>query len=374
MDMKTTKKIITKDTNPAYWDKYTNLQYTKHKLIENYLNGWLPKLSWARRILYFDTHAGRGRHKGGQEGSPLVALNCILNHKHREKILGQCEIFFFFIEIDGENCCDLKKEIKALGKIPRQITVEVIAENCFEKLQAIIEYLDTTGKNLAPAFIFVDPYGFKIPGSILQALMRFDRVELFVNVIWRELGMAISNAENERGLANTLDSIFNGAEWRQLLGLDFEEMADGCLNLLSSKIGAKWSTSIKMLGSNGVTRYMLLHLTNHDAGRDLMKYCMWKVCPDGGFYARATDDPKQNYLITPTPDLTPLKSWVINKLKKKSTRWQDMIEDLKSEIWRPPHLNKIIRELRKEKIIEGRKCGNNKRFVPRENPELFLLK
>lgn len=368
-----TKQVKGEDTNPGYWDKYSNLQYTKHKLIENYLNGWLPMLSWSGKILYFDTHAGRGKHKKGQTGSPLVALNCILNHRYRENILDKCEVVFFFMEIDEKNCCDLKKEIEKLDALPKQIVVKVIPEDCFKALQTLIGYLDESGSKLAPAFIFVDPYGFKIPGSILHALMNFDRVELFINVIWRELGMAISKAKNEQGLANTLDLIFNGNEWRELIDLGFEEKADKCVNLLSSTIGAKWSTSIKMLGTNGVTKYILLHLTNHDAGRDLMKDCMWKVCPDGGFYARATDDPKQNYLITPTPDLTPLRKWLIDKLREKPMRWQDIIEDLKLQIWRKPHLRQVIQELRKEKIIDGRKHKGHKRFVPKQNPELFLL-
>jgi hypothetical protein len=43
------------ETDPKYWTQYTNLQYVKHTLNRNYLNGWLPRLgSWSGRILYFD--------------------------------------------------------------------------------------------------------------------------------------------------------------------------------------------------------------------------------------------------------------------------------------------------------------------------------
>jgi len=50
------------DPNKTYWDEYTNLQHTKHRLIHEYLNGWFPKLgSCCGRILYVDTHAGRGK-------------------------------------------------------------------------------------------------------------------------------------------------------------------------------------------------------------------------------------------------------------------------------------------------------------------------
>ena len=50
------------DPNPAYWEQYGPFQHVKHELIRCYLNGWYPKLgTWARRVLYVDTHAGRGR-------------------------------------------------------------------------------------------------------------------------------------------------------------------------------------------------------------------------------------------------------------------------------------------------------------------------
>ena len=48
------------DPNPSYWEQYGPFQHVKHELIRCYLNGWFPKLgTWARRVLYVDTHAGR---------------------------------------------------------------------------------------------------------------------------------------------------------------------------------------------------------------------------------------------------------------------------------------------------------------------------
>ena len=65
------------DPNAQYWSEYSNLQRVKHDLIKKYLEGWFPKMtlgpSGAKRLLYIDTHAGRGKHLNGQLGSPLVA-------------------------------------------------------------------------------------------------------------------------------------------------------------------------------------------------------------------------------------------------------------------------------------------------------------
>ena len=89
---------------------------------------------------------------------------------------------------------------------------------------------------------------------------------------------------------------------------------------------------------------------------------------------RVTDDPAQQYLVTPTPDLTPLRKWVVDKLSIRPSRWQDLMEDLRAEIWRKVQLNEVIRGLRKERVLDGRKYENQRRFVPKQNPELYLLK
>lgn len=60
------------DPNPAHWEQYGPFQHVKHDLVRCYLNGWYPKLgSWAGRVLYVDTHAGRGRFETGDPGSPV---------------------------------------------------------------------------------------------------------------------------------------------------------------------------------------------------------------------------------------------------------------------------------------------------------------
>lgn len=361
-----------KDTDSEYWREYSNLQGRKHALIECYLNGWLPKLgSWSGRILYLDTHAGRGRHLTGDYGSPLVAVKTALEHKYRATVFGRCEIFYFFIEIDEENASALESEIDSLRPLPEQIRIEVVVDDCYKALSSVLEDVRHSRNKLAPAFVFVDPYGFKVPGRLLRELMSFERIELFVNVIWRELSMAIAQGTSSAGMRETLDTVFDGDQWRKLIGLEFEAQAQACIDLLREVIGARWATHIRMLGPNNVTRYMLLHLTNHDAGRDQMKDCMWRVSPAGGaFIARASEDPKQQFLIDPEPDLAPLRQWVLTQLRDGPRRWHDLIEDVRAEIWREKHLNDVIGQLRREGKIASHGTG---RFAKKNNPELYIV-
>ena len=232
---------------------------------------WFPKLGyWSGRIVYLDTHAGRGKHTGGQLGSPLVALRTLLEHRFRDELLKRSEVVFFFIERDESNLNSLRQEIQSLGVLPKRIVIKTVASDCFEALSSLVASFDQRKMRLAPAFLFVDPYGFKVPGKVLKDLMKFPRVELLVNVIWRELDMAISQG-SKVGMAKTLNLIFDGDEWRgRIVSPDFDERADQAVDLLREKIGARWATFVRMLGENRATHYFLLHLTNHDDGRDLI--------------------------------------------------------------------------------------------------------
>jgi three-Cys-motif partner protein len=340
------------DTNPEYWAEYTNLQQIKHDLIRCYLGGWFAKLGfWARRVVYLDTHAGRGAYASGHLGSPFVALDTLLKHRALDQLLKRSEFRFLFIERDPENFDQLKKEL-ASRTLPTGVHVD---PHCSDAFDVLAEIVNKT-KGLAPAFVFVDPYGFKIPAATLRALVKAGRVELFVNVIWRELDMAIRQAQTgeKPGMAATLNEIFDGEEWKTAITADdVDERADQAIRLLAQKIGTRWHTYIRMLGDNGRTRYVLLHLTNHDEGRDLMKDCIWRVAPDGGYYARKSVDPGQLLLITPAPDLRPLRIWVLERLKVQPRRWRDLQTELRPELWREPQLNDVIRALQKEQIIEA---------------------
>ncbi len=358
----------------AYWDEYSNLQRVKHDLIKNYLGGWVPKLALGQfghgRILYFDTHAGRGRHLQGELGSPLVALQTVLGHSSFGKLSGT-EINFFFFEHDEENLDNLRTDLNRVTK-PPNVKVHTQCGDCFAILSEIVDRLDENKLRLAPSFVFCDPFGFDIPGSVLRRLMGFRGVELFVNIIWRELDMAIAHARSGKaGWVNRLNSIFDGEGWRSITAdMTFDERAEQCVNLIRQMTNATWPTYIRMLGDNRATRYFLLHLTNHDAGRDLMKECMWKSCPAEGYYARKSDNPSQQWLIRPEPDLLPLERWLIDRLRGEPLRWQNLIEEVRPEIWLEKHLNAVVRKLRNDGVLEG--TDFQKSFNPSNNPLLSL--
>jgi three-Cys-motif partner protein len=361
------------DKHPSYWEEYSNLQFTKHKLIREYLNGWFPKLgSWSGKILYVDTHAGKGKHKGGQEGSPLIALRTFLNHSWRDKILNRCKMQFIFIEWSEVNADQLRNEIKSLGELPPNISYEIYHQNAFELLEGLANEFEKTGTKLAPCFMFVDPYGFDIPCDLLKRIKAHSNSELLITLIWRELDMAMRQKTRPTGLTDTINRVFGGKEWEDLcLRSDSDDRGESAVRLVKDKIGAKWATYIRMLGENQKTRYFLLHLTDHQAGRDLIKEVVWKCCPDNGYYVRKKDNPNQQYLIKPEPDLTGLRNWLLAKLSRKPYTWNELTEILREEIWLNKHLWQVVKEGKNANRINATNFRG--RFSQKANPTLSLV-
>ena len=365
------------DPNPAYWEQYGPFQHVKHELIRCYLNGWYPKLgTWARRVLYVDTHAGRGRYESGDPGSPVLALQTLLRHSYREKLLNASEFNFLFIERDPANLAALEAELSQLKPFPARINVETSEGDAFERLSVILNELRRDRAQMAPAFLFVDPYGFKIPARLLGDLMKAGRVELFINVMWRELDMLIQQRPAPgTPHAQTLDEIFGSSSWRtEVVGEGMDDRLDRAIPLMARGIGAKWWTSaVRMVTGGQATRYVLLHLTNSDDGRDLMKECAWSVSPAGGFMVRRSDNPDQQFLIKPEPDLRPLRDWILNRLSNRPERWQDLHAAVRPEWWLPKQVNELVRELKKDGVITADEVPG-RRFGAAANPVLRLAK
>ncbi len=342
------------DSQPQHWETYGRFQQVKHELIRRYLEGWYPKLGyWAGRVVYFDTHAGRGSYAGDNPGSPVVALRTLLRHTALPDLLERSEFRFVFLEKDERNEAALREQVAELEPLPDRILVQTGCEDAFTVLRDLVDTLKSDGRQIAPAFVFVDPYGFGLPGDLLAELMTFERVELFVNVMWRELDMAMRQEPGPgHGQAENLDLLFGSDAWRSIRGETMVERADSAARLLADGLGAKWWTHIRMISGGDAVRFFLLHLTNHDDGRDLMKECVWQICPGGRMNVRRSDNPDQLFLVEPKPDITVLRDWLLQRLQSGPVPVDTLKEELRSMIWRWKHLRDVEADLKKQGRME----------------------
>lgn len=79
-----------------------------------------------------------------------------------------------------------------------------------------------------------------------------------------------------------------------------------------------------------------------------MKEAIWAVCCAGDFVARVADNPDQEFLIRPEPDLAPLEDWLSSKYRGHEIRYREIEDELISTIFLPKHLHTVLRRARKD--------------------------
>ncbi len=166
-----------------------------------------------------------------------------------------------------------------------------------------------------------------------------------------------------------MERLFGTPEWRNLRDIeDPQERCEAAIQLFQRGLGARYVTWIKMLGENRAIKYVLIHATHHPKGRELMKEAIWSVAPEGEFAARVADNPQQEFLIQPEPDLTPLADWLRHKYLGYAVKYQEIENELIATIYRPKHLHDVIRMLRDNGEIECKEYSG--RFSFKQNPTI----
>lgn len=351
------------DANESHWAEYSELQRVKHELLRRYLGAWFGILGLSHPgFVYLETHAGRGRFLSGEPGSPIVALKTLLDHRFRDRILGDVGAAFILIEEDQDNAAALEAEIRSLGPLPARVRVHVVRSDYESQLEAAIGTL--SARHRPPMFMFVDPFGFKLRVDLLRQYLRQDGCEILLNFMWRNMSQALGQPDTFGPL---LDATFGASQWTALNDIaGFHERCDAALRLLSARLGAIHFRDIKMLGSNGVIKYVLLHLANHPLALRKMNEALWGLAPDGDFRVRQNDDPAQQVMFSQEPDLSPLAELLWSKFGGSRARVKQ-IDEAATTFWLAKHSHDVLRNWYQRGAI--RVLGEPK-LVFSHNPEI----
>ncbi|MBU0614192.1 three-Cys-motif partner protein TcmP [Patescibacteria group bacterium] len=334
------------------------------QLLCKYLGAWYPILAtWSGRVLYVDCNAGRGRHETGNEGSPILAIQSLITHRACNRILASTQVNFMFFENDSKNYQCLLREIAVSGSLPNKINVSVYEKDYEKELTGIVSNMKASGKRLAPAFVFLDPFGFQLSMTLLNDLLSFPKCELFVNFMYHYIDLSMRNPTQ----THNMDKLFGGKKWRQIATItDHKQRANDTINYFANQLNAKYVTKMTMLAANNTIKYVLFHATNHDLGRERMKDAMWSVIPDGIFFASERHHPQQLVLIQPKPDLGNLRANLKRNYSGKDVAIKDLYEWLHNEIYKKPHLHAVLSEWRENGLIKFN--GDTDRVPFSQNP------
>lgn len=301
----------------------------KHAILKEYLKAWLPIMSsFSGRILYIDGFAGPGKYldKDNQptiDGSPLIAINAARKHK----LQLNAEIVFLFIEARHDRCEYLKNLLASID-IPENMRYEVKESKFDETLSSLLDYLDEQKKRLAPAFVFIDPFGYSdTPFSLIKRIMENKKCEVLINLMYgyikRALGKIKRGTPDKSDQERHLDILFGTQEWRKTFDIDGspgrkEFIQQLYKRRLKKEAKIKYVRFFEMINKFNQTEYFLFFGTNKTKGLKEMKRSMWKVSPTGAFRFSDRTNPDQTAFFAPKPNYNLLKKLILKEFSGKT--------------------------------------------------------
>ena len=289
----------------------------KHAILRKYLDAWLPIITrWNGRVVYIDGFAGPGEYIGGNDGSPIIAIKAVLEHRANIK----ADIRMLFIEADKGRCEFLKQKVNEIN-LPSNIKTECICAKFAETLTEILNYLDEQKGRLAPAFVFIDPFGFTgIPFSVIKGIMQNSRCEVLITFMYEEINRFIADTR----LWDSLTETFGTDRWRQVVQVRDPKRREVLLHniykeQLEKEASIKFVHSFKMTNKINKTDYFLFFGTNNIVGLKKMKEAMWRADKSGAFqFSDATYNPSQPMLFQIEPNYDQLKEIIQTNFRTKS--------------------------------------------------------
>jgi three-Cys-motif partner protein len=244
--------------------------------------------SWNARILILDGFAGPGIYKGGEEGSPILALRALMEHRHMAKHLGAgLEVRFHFVEQAADRVAVLREQIKkfkAKTSLPKGVDVNVAEGEFAPYLDGILTWMEANAKKIAPTFAFIDPFGFAgVPMKLIARLAKNPRCEVLISFMFDSLNRFAGHQEK---VDPHLDELYGTTAWRTIAAdSKRERRRRGLIDLYRQQLvaaGFPLVTSFEMLDDGNRTEYFLYFGTTSRTGLSAMKQAMWNADPAGG--------------------------------------------------------------------------------------------
>jgi three-Cys-motif partner protein len=275
------------DSLPTVWVRPAHTK-AKHDILTRYLGAWFGIFGRSRyhqRVVVLDGFAGPGRYDSDEPGSPVLTLTTLLDHQSFADF-GNTEFIFIFNEWNAERFASLQRVLADLKarRAPWPKTVQVMERN--QNFQTLArELLDSVpvGKQLAPTFAFVDPFGYKdVPMALIRDLVSHQSCELFVYFDFNSVNR-FANA----GIVDPHFSALFGCDDYKNAPSESEARAQFIHDLYERQLRKECDfahvCSFKMVNSGGHTGSYLFFCTRNDQAYDKMKQAMWALAPGGGY-------------------------------------------------------------------------------------------
>ncbi len=310
----------------------------KHTILRRYLQGFYPKLSrWHDRIMVVDGFAGPGVYKGGEDGSPIVALDALQEHSHFAN-MADCRFTFLFVE-ERKDRVEVLQGILAERSVVDNVEPRV-SHGTFEHhvVGALAELRREPGM---PAFFLLDPFGVKgLPLRVLREIAEFPKSELLVSFMYQSTNRFRTTPE----LQPHLDEFFGTREWAKAEQFEGEQrklFLRGLYQRQLKGVGMEYVRTFEMKDELNQPEYFLAFATHSAEGLRVMEDAMWKADRSRGteFSDYSAPSPLQGILIPPEPAYADLEALLLGHFRgRRSVPIREINEFiLKSTDFRETH-------------------------------------
>jgi three-Cys-motif partner protein len=245
----------------------------KHALLRFYLQRWFRILGTANKTLnYIDGFCGPGRYKGGEPGSPLVAIEAA-----RGIARNVSHVNFLFTDERPDRIKHLESELAA-ADIPPNFRIVTRNEAFADRLTSFLNKVDARGGKLDPTFVFIDPFGFAgVPYTLVKRILEKPKCETFITFMINSVNRFL--AHPEENLRQHMSEIFGTDECFQIGDNRFDRLRN--LYQEQLKKAAEFVRYFEMRNRQNNLVYLLFFATNNRLGHIKMKEAMWSVDPHG---------------------------------------------------------------------------------------------
>lgn len=269
----------------------------KHRLYKRYFDAWWPIMlqpgGWPK-VTFLDAFAGPGRYEGGEDGSPVFALDRLLNHTAVRRMgLSRQRVQLIFIEKRRDRFEHLLRVLhERFGPLDQMpVHVEVRQGEAGRDSERILTDLRAWGQ---PVLGIFDSWGsVNTPLALMHRLAHNKASEVITTFgpNW------FSRRENLN--AEILDSVFGGRQfWGHAADVqDSDEKWRAWLDVYRHALcraGFGYRLQFQVVPRTGQPLYLVFG-TGHQKGVEVMKEAMWTVDKSDGMKFK---DPRARGAVT----------------------------------------------------------------------------
>ena len=311
----------------------------KHVILQKYLPTWAVILgSRHQRLAYFDCFAGPGKYElDGRSvaGSPIIAVNSAIDYL---RVRQNQRLAMYLIDDDKVQVEELRRNLGSLQPYPPNLAVNLQGADSKTFIAELLNKVD----QLCPSFFLIDPYGHPLPIPTINSILRRDRTEALINLMWFRINMDLSNPL----MKTRVDELFGDDDWSRqpFMQMHGVERDSRFIEYFKSRLTGRFVLPFKIrydpedTHGGSRTKYYLLHVSNHVKAVLLMKGIMWPLGDEEGTFDYSGES--QGVLISSTPTTDELQAILLREFKGKELSF----DELQERTWSLPFIEKHYRK------------------------------